>query len=135
MSEGRSKSGRGRVVAADPLHREYDLMRLDGLIFEIEKAEIEKAEIEKGGGPFRDRDLLLEHLRSARQYLLGAMAVEYAMDLESAALTALGIGGERLRRHVTKEIRALRDEVRRAGPLKNTSRQAACRNNKWRPHD
>jgi hypothetical protein len=76
MSEGKSKTERRTtVVAPDPLHRESDLTRLDDPIGEIEES--------SDDGLNKDGDLLREHLRSARQYLFGAMPLEYSVDLEN----------------------------------------------------
>jgi hypothetical protein len=104
MSEGKSKTERrAAVVVPDPLHRESDLTRLDDLIGEIEES--------SDDGLNKDRDLLVEHLRSARQHLFGAMPLEYAVDLENAALAAEVIVDENLRQRVMKTIRNLLDKV------------------------
>ena len=59
----------------------------------------------------KDRNLLLEHLRSARHHLFGAMPLEYSVDLENAAFAAEVIADENLRQRVMTGILDLLDEV------------------------
>ena len=104
MSEEKSKTERrAAVVVPDPLHRETDLTRLDDLIGEIEES--------SDNGLNKDRNLLLEHLRSARHHLFGAMPLEYSVDLENAAFVAEVIADENLRQRVMTGILDLLDEV------------------------
>ena len=53
-----------------PAKREANLARLDQMIAELAR--------------FRDPSPLMEHLHSARIYLLGAMPEEYLLSIESA---------------------------------------------------
>ena len=57
-------------VTLSPAKREANITRLDQMIAELEH--------------FREPNPLLEHLHSARVYLLGAMPEEYLLSIESA---------------------------------------------------
>ena len=57
-----------------------------------------------------DADLLKEHLQSARQYLLGAMPVEYLVNLECAR-TALNTVPDDIRIRLDKTIAGLTDDI------------------------
>ena len=84
----------GHAVLSAPL-REVALARLDYLIVEVT--------------PLRDsqNDLLLEHLQSARVYLLGAMPDEYEFSLGAAKETAAWLTDPTLQSLVTREVTAL----------------------------
>jgi hypothetical protein len=71
---------------------ETDTDRVDSLIAELEHS-----------GETR-HELLLEHLRSARAYLLGAMPEEYALNLELAKLAAHDMPETGLRERVMHTI-------------------------------
>ena len=58
------------IFTPNPAQREADLSRLDEMISALEK--------------YRDSDLAIEHLKSARIYLLGAMPREYLLSLEAS---------------------------------------------------
>jgi hypothetical protein len=75
-----------------------DLARLDRLISQVATL------------PESQSDLLLEHLRSARTYLLGAMPEEYGFSLRSARETAtIGLADASVQRSVTKDLAGLLD--------------------------
>jgi hypothetical protein len=70
-----------------------ELNRLDSLIGELDRA--------------GDKDLLYEHLRSARIYLLGAMPEEYALSLDFAREAAHEVRNPVLRHKMDEEIGSL----------------------------
>jgi hypothetical protein len=75
------------------LQQDSDLAHLDSLI----------SELGHGG----DNELLLEHLQSARTYLLGAMPGEYALSLDFASEAAQDVHDASLRGRVREEITSL----------------------------
>ncbi len=86
----------------NPKERDIDLKSLDGMI----------AVLERSG---RDCDLLMEHLRSTRTYLLGAMPEETLLSLESAR-NALGTIPEgTLRRRMSDAIANLLEDISHQG--------------------
>lgn len=74
-----------------------ELAQLDGFISELAKDREARCE------------LLREHLVTAREYLLGAMTVEYRFNLEMASQTLNGVGDksvrDRLRHFIEQEIK------------------------------
>ena len=76
-----------------------DLARIDRLITEI------------GQSHDVQTDLLVEHLQSARVYLLGAMPDEYQFSLVAAKNVAAELSNTSMRDAVTRELAALLDHV------------------------
>jgi hypothetical protein len=85
-----------------PAQRDADLQRLDGLIQEL------------GHSQENQDDLLIQHLQSARTYLLGAMPEEYALSLRNAE-ESLSVVREPLRRQLEDTLSTLLGEIERAG--------------------
>ena len=89
--------------ALDEQLRERGLAKLDYLIMQLR---------------YGQDDLLLEHLQSARIYLLGAMPEEYEFSLHRAKETAGGLTDLSLKRLVLLELTGLLgDNVQRQPPL------------------
>ena len=80
--------------------RDVDVKRLDDLLAALTRY---------GGG-----ELLLEHLQSARAYLLGAMPVEYIGSLEAAKDVSGTVADKRLRRMLDEILEFLLAEVNHA---------------------
>lgn len=87
------------MTTPDALHREAHLSRLDELIHEVGQS------IDQNCAP------LLEHLKAARESLFGAMALEYEVNLETAAAAADRLVQAGLRERAQKTIAALLAEV------------------------
>ena len=79
----------------DQKHQETDSARLDYLI----------ARLEDSGDP--QRELLLEHLTSARAFLLGGMPEEYAVNLGLVEEASTMLSDQRLQRDLSKAISSL----------------------------
>jgi len=77
--------------------REIDRKRLDGMIARLERS--------------TRCDLLIEHLHSARVYLLSAMPEEFQVALELAKTALNTVGDGRLRRAVGADLADLLDEM------------------------
>ena len=77
------------------LQADVDLARLDSLISELDHV--------------GDNELLLEHLQSARTYLLGAMPAECALSLDFAGAAAQEVRDASLRNRIQEEIKSLMD--------------------------
>lgn len=88
-----------------PEHRDADLQRLDELIAEL------------GHSQQNRDDLLIEHLQSARNYLLGAMPEEYALSLQNAKDNLSLVRDEPSRRRLEHTLSSLLDEIEHAGKL------------------
>ena len=86
-----------------PAQRDADLQRLDELIVAL------------GHSPEMQDDLLMEHLQSARAYLLGAMPKEYALSLQNARNSLSVIRDERSRQRLEGALANLLDEIEHAG--------------------
>jgi len=96
-----------RGTPDEPL-RERALVKLDYLIAQVRDGQ---------------NDLLLEHLQSARAYLLGAMPVEYEFSLHTAKETAAGLTDSSLKSLVLRELTALiEDHVHTQPPLESWHR-------------
>lgn len=77
--------------------REIDLKCLDDMIAALERS--------------TQRDLLIEHLRSARTYLLGTMPEEFLVNLESAKNALNTIPDGNLRRAMSEALTNLLDDM------------------------
>jgi hypothetical protein len=88
-----------RRAALNGSLREIALARLDRLIAEVKHF------------PAGQSDLLLEHLQSARIYLLGAMPHEYEFSLLAAKQTGVTLTDAALRSHVAQELGVLLDQM------------------------
>src|SRR6266478_6711031 len=102
--------------ALDEPIRERALVKLDYLITRVRDGQ---------------NDLLLEHLQSARAYLLGAMADEYEFSLHTAKETAAGLTDSSLKSLVLRELTALfEDHVHTQPPLESWHRPRRDPNSK-----
>jgi hypothetical protein len=90
-----------RHPTLSPAARDADLGRLDDIIAELES--------------FGESGLLKEHLRSARQYLFGAMPEEYLVNLESARRAVDSIPDGNLQRRTDNMIAELIAEINPSG--------------------
>ena len=90
-----------RHPTLSPAARDADLSRLDEIIAELES--------------FGESGLLREHLRSARQYLLGAMPEEYLVNLEWARRAVDSIPDGNLQRRIDNVIAQLIAEINPSG--------------------
>jgi hypothetical protein len=81
-----------------------DLARIDRLITEVAQSHDVQT------------DLLVEHLQSARTYLLGAMPDEYEFSLVAAKNVAGALSDTSMRDALTRELAALLDHVPAAQP-------------------
>jgi hypothetical protein len=90
-----------RHPTLSPAARDADLGRLDDIIAELES--------------FGESGLLREHLRSARQYLSGAMAEEYLANLERARRVVDSISDGNLQKRVDNMIAQLIAEINPSG--------------------
>lgn len=93
------KSHRPAVIAPDPLRRESDLTRLAELIRACEKL------------TDRSCELLMEHLKSARESLFASMPVEYMVALENAKHAAGLLADSQLQKHMKDAIAELLKEI------------------------
>ena len=85
----------------NPTARDADLSRLDDIVAELES--------------FGESGLLTERLRSARQYLSGAMSEEYLVSLEGARRAVDSIADGNLQRRVDNMIAQLIAEINPSG--------------------
>ena len=90
-----------RHPTLSPAARDADLGRLDDIIAELES--------------FGESGLLREHLRSARQYLSGAMSEEYLVNLEGARRAVDSIADGNLQKRVDNMIAQLIAEINPSG--------------------
>jgi len=81
-----------------------DLARIDRLITEVAQSDDPQTE------------LLVEHLQSARVYLLGAMPDEYQFSLVAANDVAAGLRNTSMRDALTRELAVLREHILVAVP-------------------
>ena len=104
--------------------RDADSQRLDELIGAL------------GHSQENRDDLLIQHLQSARAYLLGAMPEEYALSLQNARESLSFVRDEAARRRLEDTLSTLLDEIEHAGmardggrrpPLPRTERDARAR--------
>ncbi len=83
-----------------------ELAHLDGFLSELAKETEAQCE------------LLREHLESAREYLMGAMPVEYRFNLKLAGETLNGVADEslraRLRAFIQTELKPAQDNARKS---------------------
>jgi hypothetical protein len=86
-----------------PAQRDADLQRLDELIKEL------------GHSQENRDDLLIQHLQSARTYLLGAMPEEYSLSLQNAKESLSVVRDENARRRWEGTLSSLLDEMEHAG--------------------
>jgi hypothetical protein len=95
-----------------PAQRDADLQRLDELIAALHRS--------------RERrdDLLMEHMQSARAYLLGAMPEEYALSLQSARKSLSLVRDETSRRRWEDALSYLLDEIEHAGRAPDGQRRS-----------
>jgi hypothetical protein len=96
-----------------PAQRDADLQRLDELIKEL------------GHSQENRDDLLIQHLQSARTYLLGAMPEEYALSLQSAKESLSVVRDENARRRWEDTLSSLLDELEHVGTPSNGDRLPA----------
>ena len=90
-----------RHPTLSPAARDADLSRLDDIIAELES--------------FGESGPLTEHLRSARQYLSGAMPEEYLVNLEGARRVVDSIADGNLQRRVDNMVAQLIAEINPSG--------------------
>ena len=95
-----------------PAQRDADVQRLDELITGLRHSQE------------NPDDLLIQHLQSARTYLLGAMPEEYAPSLQSARENLSLIGDEPVRRRLEDVLSSLLDEIDHAGMPPDGERQS-----------
>jgi hypothetical protein len=86
-----------------PAQRDADLQRLDELIKEL------------GHSQENPDDLLIQHLQSARSYLLGAMPEEYALSLRNAKESLSVVRDDPSRRQLEDTLSNLLGEIKSAG--------------------
>ena len=72
-------------------------------------------------------DLLIQHLQSARTYLLGAMPEEYALSLQNAMESLNVVRDEASRRQLEHTLSTLLGEIERAGIPRDGQRSASAR--------
>lgn len=85
-----------------PAKREANIARLDQMIAELEH--------------FREPNPLLEHLHSARVYLLGAMPDEYLLSIESARQSLDVVPDSKLRSRMDDTLSSLIKEMSQESP-------------------
>jgi hypothetical protein len=90
-----------RHVTLSPAKREANITRLDQMIAELEH--------------FREPNPLLEHLHSARIYLLGAMPEEYLLSIESARQALNVVPDSKLRSRIDDSLSSLLHEMSHEG--------------------
>jgi len=98
-----------------PAQRDADLQRLDEVIADL------------GHSQQNRDDLLIEHLQSARAYLLGAMPEEYTLCLQNARDNLSLVRDESARRHLEDALSALLDEIENAGTPRGGRRRSPAR--------
>ena len=80
-----------------PAEREADLMRIDQMVASL--------------GRLREANPLMEHLHSARVYLLGAMPEEYLLSIELARQVLAVVRDRKLRSSMDETPSNLIDEM------------------------
>lgn len=91
-----------RQLTLSPAEREANIVQLDQMIAALER--------------LREPNPLMEHLHSARVYLLGAMPDEYLLSIESARQALDTVPDSNLRSHMDDTLSTLIDEMsRRSG--------------------
>jgi hypothetical protein len=100
-----------------PAQRDAALRRLDELIADLSRSQ------ENGG------HLLIEHLQSARTYLLGAMPEEYALSLQHARNNLSLVRDETSRRRLEETFSSLGDDIEHAGMPSEGERLSASPRN------
>ncbi|SRR5712691_3124440 len=98
-----------------PAQRDADSQRLDEWIAAL------------GHSQENRDDLLIQHLQSARAYLLGAMPEEYALSLQNAMESLSVVRDEPSRRQLEDTLSALLGEIERAGIPRDGQRSASAR--------
>jgi hypothetical protein len=96
-----------------PAQRDADLQRLDEVIADL------------GHSQENRDDLLIQHLQSARTYLLGAMPEEYAFGLRSACENLSLVRDEPSRRRVGDNLSSLLHEIESTGTSRDGQRLSA----------
>jgi hypothetical protein len=86
-----------RHAMLHPAQRDRDLTLLDEMIASLK--------------PLPEAELLIEHLNSARLYLLGAMPEEYLIGLESARNALASVTDSGLHAHLDETIAKLIAEM------------------------
>ena len=94
-----------------PAQRDTDLQRLDEWIAAL------------GHSQENRDDLLIQHLQSARAYLLGAMPEEYALSLQNARESLSLVRDEASRRRLDDTLSTLLDEIEHAGMPRDGGRR------------
>src|SRR5438477_4849981 len=98
-----------------PAQRDTDLQRLDEWIAAL------------GHSQENRDDLLIQHLQSARAYLLGAMPEEYALSLQNARESLSLVRDEGARRRLEETLSTLLDEIEHAWMPRDGQRSASAR--------
>ena len=91
-----------RHATLSPARREANITRLDQMIAALD--------------PLREPNPLLEHLHSARVYLLGAMPDEYLLSIESAKQALDVVPDNKLRSRMDDTLSSLIHEMSTDGP-------------------
>jgi hypothetical protein len=91
-----------RHATLSPAKREANITRLDQMIAALE--------------PLREPNPLLEHLHSARIYLLGAMPEEYLLSIESARQALDVVPDSKLRSRIDDSLSSLIHEMSHESP-------------------
>ncbi len=91
-----------RHATLSPAKREANISRLDQMIASLK--------------PLREPNPLLEHLHSARIYLLGAMPDEYLLSIEAARQALDVVLNRKLRSRMDDTLSSLIDEMSRESP-------------------
>jgi hypothetical protein len=95
-----------------PAQRDADVQRLDELLAAL------------GHSQENRDDLLIEHLQSARTYLLGAMPEEYALSLQNARDNLSLVRDATLRQRLESALPSLLDEIEHAGTPRDGQRKS-----------
>jgi hypothetical protein len=95
-----------------PAQRDADLQRLDDLLAAL------------GHTQENRDDLLIEHLHSARTYLLGAMPEEYALSLQNARDNSSLVRDETSRQRLESTLSSLLNEIEHAGTPRDGGRKS-----------
>ncbi len=91
-----------RYSNLSPAKREANITRLDQMIAELEH--------------FREPNPFIEHLHSARVYLLGAMPDEYLLSIESARQVLDVVPDSKLRSRTDDTLSSLINEMSHRSP-------------------
>jgi hypothetical protein len=91
-----------RRATLSPAKREANITRLDQMLAALE--------------PLRQPNPLLEHLHSARVYLLGAMPDEYLLSIESAKQALDVVPDSKLRSRMDDALASLINEMSHESP-------------------